>query len=121
MNLFRTPTKTLEFFRENFQELYRKTKKGGDLDENEERLYNKIIYVANLDDLYEWVSQVQSKMEWEKNVKKEESEQTSRWKFWKYSRSASLVSYEVFKEAEDASKDLLPKSYVWLVFRLLGC
>ena len=53
MNLFRTPTKTLELFRENFQELYRKTKKGGDLDENEERLYNKIIYVANLDDLYE--------------------------------------------------------------------
>lgn len=107
MNLFKLPIGTQKFYKDNFKELYRKQFIEKKLESEKNELYRKIVFVSALEDLYNWVSEVQSELE----LKKISENKGSKWKFWKYFSSESKPQLIQTQAKEN-------KSYVWLVLNI---
>ena len=127
INHFRPPQKILKYYEENFKMLHRKLKKTGKCED--EKLYNKIILLNNIENIYVWASHVQSVIEKEAKNPEKKPSSISKFKFWGKKNESKDVpeppqeeTYEkLFAEIESASLpeySLLPKDYIRIKFEL---
>lgn len=114
VNLFAPSKKLLDFDEETFKRLYRKEKSEDEkLTTEEKKMYDMVIYLSKLDDIYEWVSEVLAEVECE-NRRKTLGQVPSRWKFWRKHENKQGIEEVV----EVLIEENISKSYVWLVFQL---
>lgn len=105
--------------KEKFKEIYKILKDDDELDTDDENVYNKILYVSKMDDIYDWVTEAQNEID-EENARKIVQQKSSKWKFWKVFKKNQPEIEEMKKDLdiEGKDKDILPKSYVWLIVKV---
>ncbi|OMJ85768.1 hypothetical protein SteCoe_12834 [Stentor coeruleus] len=120
INHFIPSAEIRKYYEENFKMLHRKLKKTGKCED--EALYNRIILLTKIENLYTWASHVQSVLEKEAKIPEKKPTGFSSLKFWGKKTVEPTVqvsneeSYEkIFSEIEAIplpQYTLLPKSYV---------
>lgn len=121
VNHFVPSSSTLKYYEENFKMLHRKLKKTGQT--GDDVLYNKIIFLNKIEDLYLWASHVQSVVE--KEPKAVEKKTGFFGLFGKKTETQVKVVEEnyaaLFKEIENSplpQNSLLPKDYTKIKFKV---
>lgn len=124
INHFEPPKNTIKYYEENFKMLHRKIKKTGKCDD--EKFYNKIILLNNIEDLYFWVAHVQSVIEKEAKVPEKKISKFNFWSKKKEKEEKEEVPVEetyekIFSDMNAAfaiENTLIPKSYIRVKFDL---
>lgn len=109
INYFVLPPEQYEFNKNTFKTLSKLLKKGKELKKEELFLYNRIIFLSKITDLYDWNSQVLAEI-----TEETRNSNNSGWlKFLKFSKKGEYE--EIIAQVTEDSLSL-PSSYVWLEF-----
>jgi hypothetical protein len=120
VDYFALSERQIDYNKENFLIVHRCLKRGEEIDAESRKLYDRIIYISKMQDLYEWNAQVLTEIEQETRRSSERG--WLRLLPFGWGRSKRLEDMIDPKEVEDPGS--LPVSYVWLDFGFLlhsGC
>ena len=109
IDYFRPGTEWLEFSKTTFKSLSKAQKKGRELTKDEQFIYNRIIFLSKIPDLYEWNSSVLTEID-------TETKKASSGGWFNFLSFGKKREYEDIMPQEPEEANALPPSYVWLEF-----